>query len=134
MKALITIALAAALAGCAATGVRVTPEQAAAFKPGEATELQVVQQLGQPTQRMSLGDGSVILMYSYAEYKTRPASLIPVVGAFAGGSDVASSAVSLRFGKDGKLIDTSSYSSGMGTGIGASAGKIEPKTTDQPRQ
>lgn len=134
MKRLLAIALAAALAGCAATGVRVTPEQVAAFKPGQATEAQVVQALGQPTQRIGIGDGAVILVYSYSEYKMRPASMIPVVGAFAGGGDMASSAISLRFGADGKLIDTSSYSSATGTGVGVSAGKIEPKTADQPRQ
>ena len=128
------LALILAMAGCAATGVRVSPEQVAEFKPGQATEAQVLQRLGAPTSRMSLGDGSVILVYSYADYRMRPASFIPIVGAFAGGADTSSSAVSLRFGKDGKLIDTSSYATATGTGLGASAGKVEPKTPDQPRQ
>lgn len=133
-SSLVLLILTAAIAGCAATGVRVSPEQVAAFKPGEATESLVVQQLGAPTSRMRLGDGSVILIYSYADYRMRPASLIPVVGAFVGGGDMSSSAVSLRFGRDGKLIDTSSYTTATGTAVGISAGDVKPKTLDQPRQ
>ena len=37
-----------ALAGCGATGVKVSDAQVAAFKPGETTEAQVAALLGQP--------------------------------------------------------------------------------------
>lgn len=123
-----------ALAGCAATGVKVTDAQVSAFKPGEATEAQVVQALGQPTMRMRLGDGSVMVVYTYAEASVRPATFIPIVGGLVGGSDSRSSSVSLRFGADGKLIDTTSSTATYGIGMGPSAGKVETTSTQQPRQ
>lgn len=134
MKSACSMVVAALLVGCAATGVKVTDAQVAAFKPGEATEAQVVAALGEPTMRTRLADGTVMVIYSYAEAQVRPATFIPVVGAFVGGSDSRSTAVTLRFDKDGKLIDTSSSTTSFGTGMGAAAGKVETRPTDQPRQ
>jgi len=125
---------AALLVGCAATGVKVTDEQVAAFKPGQATEAQVVQDLGHPTMRMRLGDGSIMIVYTYAEVKVRPATFIPIVGGLVGGSDSRSSSLSLCFGADGKLIDTNSVTTTQGTGMGPAAGKVEEALTQQPRQ
>lgn len=134
MKITAALLIATLLAGCAATGVKVTDAQVSAFKPGEATEAQVVAALGEPTMRTRLADGSVMVIYSYAESQVRPATFIPVVGALVGGADSRSTAVTLRFGPDGKLIDTSSSTSSFGTGMGAAAGKVETKQIDQPRQ
>lgn len=134
VKHTVSALICAALVGCAATGVQVSDEQLSAFRPGQSTEAQVLQSLGQPTMRMRLPDGSVTLIYSYAEVRLRPASLIPIVGAVAGGSDSRSSAVSLRFGADGKLIDTTTTSTSMGTGIGASSGQVSTEGTQQPRK
>ena len=112
----------------------VSDAQVAAFKPGETTEAQVAALLGQPNMRTRLPDGTVMVIYSYAEYSTRPATFIPIVGAFVGGADTRSSAVTLRFDKDGKLIDTSSSSTTFGTGMGPPAGKVDNTSTQQPRQ
>ena len=53
-----------ALAGCGATGVKVSDAQVAAFKPGETTEAQVAALLGQPNMRTRLPDGTVMVIYS----------------------------------------------------------------------
>lgn len=134
MRIFASAALAACLAACAATGVRVTDEQVSALKPGEATEATAVAALGAPTMRTRLADGWVVLVYTYAEVKMRPATFIPIVGAFAGGADTRTSSVSLRFGADGKLIDTTSSSSTYGTGTGVAAGQVAAEPAPQPRQ
>jgi len=133
MKAFAVFAIVAALTGCAATGVKVTDAQVSAFKKGEATEAQVLQALGQPTSRMRLPDGTVMLVYSYAEASVRPTTFIPIVGGLVGGYDSRSTSATLRFGADGKLIDTYSSSATYGTGTGAAAGKVDTTSTQQPR-
>lgn len=81
-----------------------------------------------------LADGTSMVIYSHYEAKVRPETFIPLVGAFVGGSDATSNTATLRFDASDKLIDTSSSSSTFGTGMGLSAGKIEPTTLDQPRK
>lgn len=127
-------ALALCVAACASTGVRIMDEQLTGLKAGETTEAAVVAKLGAPTMRTRLGDGSVTLIYTYAEAKVRPATMIPFAGAFVGGTDVRSNSVTLRFGADGKLIDTASSSSTYGAGTGAAAGQAAAEPTQQPRQ
>lgn len=122
------------MAGCAATGVKVSEDQLAALKAGETTEAQIVAKLGQPTARTRLGDGTVMLQYVYAESKVRASTYIPIVGAFTGGADTRSNVVMLRFGIDGKLIDTTSSASTYGTGTGLAAGAVTTAPTQQPRQ
>ncbi|MNE74170.1 hypothetical protein D3C80_1702290 [compost metagenome] len=75
-----------------------------------------------------------MVIYSYYEAKVRPETFIPIVGGFVGGSDSTSNTATLRFDASDRLLDTSSSSSAMGTGMGLSAGTIEPVTTDQPRK
>ena len=64
----------------------------------------------------------------------RAASFIPIVGLLAGGTDIKTNMVLLTFGPDGKLKDTMASSGEHGTGMGVSAGKIDPSDTQQPRQ
>jgi outer membrane protein assembly factor BamE (lipoprotein component of BamABCDE complex) len=136
MKKLISLIAACALvAGCAATGVKVTDEDLAFLRTGETTESEVVERLGPPTTRMKLGDGSTFMMYTYAEYSTRASTFIPIVGAFVGGADTKSSHVTLRFDKSGKLIDSSSSSTNMGTASNLSSGVSSPGgDVQQPRK
>ena len=127
------VAASALLVACAATGVKVSDEQVAALKPGETTETQVLAAFGAPTMRMRMPDGTVSLIYSYAEAQVRPATLIPFLGPFVGGADSRSSSVTLMFSPEGKLLNTSSYSSVYGTSMGPASG-AKPAPTDQPRQ
>ena len=107
--------------GCATIGREITDDQLATLKKGETTAAQTVTTLGQPTSVTRTSDGRQILSYVFAHAQARPASFIPIVGIFAGGSDVRSSMVMLTFDKDGIFRDyTSSQSvTGMGTGFAA---------------
>lgn len=133
MRALITIALAGTLSACAATGVKVTEQQAAQLTPAYSTIDDAIARFGQPTQRTRLPDGSVILSYAHAQATVRPATFIPLVGAFVGGTDTTSGVVSLRFDSAGKFVEYTSSTSTHGTGLGASSGVTTPQNTDQPR-
>jgi len=133
MKFSMLAACVAVLAGCAAGGVKVTDQQVAAFKAGETTKSTVLATFGEPTMQMRLADGSTMVVYSHYEATVRPATFIPIVGAFAGGSDTRSSTMTLRFDAADKLIDTTSSSSAIGTGTGLAAGRPVP-VEDQPRK
>ncbi|CAN7597868.1 outer membrane protein assembly factor BamE [Pseudorhodoferax sp. LjRoot39] len=134
MRTLAIAVVSVALAACAAGGVKVTDDQLTSLKAGETTKAQVLAMLGAPTMQMRLADGTSIVVYSYYEAKVRPATFIPVVGAFAGGSDSSTNTATLRFDAADRLIDTTSSSSAMGSGMGAAAGQIQPATVDQPRK
>ena len=133
MKRMIAAAC-VALAGCAATGVKVSEAQLSALHKGQTTVQETVALLGEPTSRVSPGDGSTTLVYVYAESKIRASSFVPIVGAFAGGSDVRSSMATLHFDAAGKLDNITSSSSQYGTGTGLAAGQVEPGQVQQPRQ
>lgn len=134
MKLPCVVLVASLLAGCGSTGVRVTEQNLEAFKVGETTEAEVISQLGKPTMRTRLPDGAVMVVYSYAEYSTRPATFIPFVGPFVGGADVTSDAVTLMFGANGKLTQTSTSSTAYGTGRGPSSTAPAQVETSQPRK
>lgn len=122
-----------ALSACASSGVKVTENQTAAFEKGKTTRQEVIAKLGKPTMQTSLGDGTKLVHYTYAEATVRPSTFIPLVGAFVGGTDSQSSHVSMRFDAQDKLIDITTSESQMGTGTGFAAGAIAP-STDQPRR
>ena len=133
MKQFLLMAIAAAALGCAATGVRVSDEALARLQPRVTTVDQAVGVLGSPTTRMKMADGTTSLHYVYAEVKIRPASFVPIVGALAGGSDVRTRSVTLRFDVGGQLVDMSTSQSEYGTGTGAAAGATTPGPVQQPR-
>lgn len=122
-----------ALAGCAASGVKVTDEQVAGLKKGETTKAEVISAFGSPNMQMRLADGTSMVIYSHVEVAVRPATFIPIVGAFAGGADSRSNSMTLRFDASDRLIDTTSMSSAYGSGNGLAAGTIAP-VDNQPRK
>ena len=93
------LAVALTLSGCASTGVQVTDDQIAQFKEGQTTKQQVIATLGQPTTTMRNSDGTTMLMYTYAEARTRASTFIPIVGMFTGGVDTRSNNVVLVKGQ-----------------------------------
>lgn len=133
MKKIAAIAVALVLAGCASSGVRVTDEQMSQFKEGQTTQQDVITALGQPTTTMRNADGTTVLMYTYAEARTRGSTFIPIVGAFVGGVDTRSNNVMLTFDQQGVLQSTSSSSSQYGTATGIAVDGGAP-VTDQPRK
>lgn len=118
MKVVIALSLVISLAGCMSTGVEVSQDQTSSFKTGTTTQQEVVARLGAPTSRTSLPDGSSMMVYSFASAKARPASFIPIVGAFVGGADSRSSMVMFQFAPDGTLKSTTRSDSAMGSRMG----------------
>lgn len=133
MKSIVIAIAALALSACASSGVRVTDDQLSQFQEGQTTKQEVIAALGQPTTTMRNADGTTMIMYTYAEARTRGSTFIPIVGAFTGGVDTRSSNVVLTFDQQGVLQNTSSSSSqyGTATGITVDAGGPVP---DQPRK
>lgn len=130
MTAIVVIAI----AGCATVGREISDAQIGTLKKGETTSTQAIAALGQPTSVTRLSDGRQIMTYSFAHAQARPASFIPVVGLFAGGSDVRSSAVMLTFDKTGILQDYSSHQSVTGAGTGFAAGTYTQPDMTLPQE
>ncbi|WER47680.1 hypothetical protein CupriaWKF_08040 [Cupriavidus sp. WKF15] len=91
------------MAACVSTGVDVMPEQMENFLPGFSTIEDVTGQLGKPTSRAALSNGSTILVYSYATSKPHAESFIPFIGPLFAGGDIRSSTVLFEFDQDGVL-------------------------------
>ena len=98
--------LAAATASFA--GKPITPEQAASFKIGEATEAEVTHALGKPITISADSDGQTILVYASSGTHVKAVTFVPIIGMFAGGAKGTTSVTSFTFAKDGRL---SKYSS-----------------------
>lgn len=111
--------LAAVLSACSHSGgVQVTPEQAAQFEKGKSSYSDVVAKLGKPTSTVDFANGTKAASYSYAQVGTRPETFIPIVGAFAGGSDVKSNMVTFMFDQKGMLTDYMSTASQSSSKLG----------------
>jgi len=112
----------ALIAGCAASGVQVSDQQAQSFRVGHATYGDVVAQLGEPTTVTTSNNGQRIAVYSYSAISARPQNFIPYIGPFVAGYDTKSSAVSFIFDARGVLRETSSTQSNRGIGANLAAG------------
>ena len=123
------------LGGCASTGVRVDEAKAAQFHDGRTTYGEVISSLGQPTSDMTASNGERTVMYTYAHAQVRAATLIPVVGMFAGGMDTNSTNAIFSFDSHGLLKSHSTSRSQYGTGSGVVSGAAPGVPSgDQPRQ
>jgi len=91
------------LAGCVSSGTQVKESTAAQFQNGVTTEADVVRDLGPPQGVTSGSDGKRLLVYSGMHAQVKGATLIPIVGLFAGGATTQVSTVVFTFGQDGKL-------------------------------
>lgn len=124
----------ALLAGCAATGVKVTEQQAEQFKVGSSTYSDVVTGLGPPTSTTMASNGTRIAMYTYASMRSQPQNFIPYIGPLVAGYDNQSSAVTFTFNQAGVLTGTTSTQAGMGTGANLAAGQTAAQAPyQQPR-
>jgi hypothetical protein len=132
MRALSAGCLALMLSACMASGVRVTPEQAAKFERGKTTYTEVITALGPPTTQMLGADGARTVIYGYSEAHPRPASFIPIIGPLVGGADSRTNVVMLRFDAGGVLQDWQASESNYGTGTGLNAGTPTTNSGSQP--
>jgi len=122
MRVVIAFCLAGVVTGCAASGVKVSEQQAEAFKVGSSTYSEVVAALGEPTATTVAANGSRTAAYNYTSIRSQPQNFIPYLGPLVAGYDSQSSSVTFTFDQRGVLTGTTSSQSGMGTGANLAAG------------
>lgn len=103
MRKIAVILALVSITACATVGKNIADEQLSEFKPGISTEVDVVEKLGKPSSRTRLGDGSVMISYSFVTMQ---------FGAYNG------RIVSVRFSPDGKMVDTTVSETNAGGGAG----------------
>jgi hypothetical protein len=108
-----------ALVGCVSIGNEVKSDQLATFTKGKTTIEEVTTALGQPISSTATSDGRRIINYAFMHNQSRPESIIPAVGAFAGSADMRTRYVMFTFDKDGVMENytQSEFSSGMGMSL-----------------
>ena len=122
MRSIATLAAALALSGCAAAGVKVTEEQAQAFKVGSSTYPEVVAALGNPTSNSLSSNGVRTAVYTYSSARAQAQNFIPYVGPLVAGYDRQASTVVFTFDPGGTLTGMTSSQSGVGAGANLAAG------------
>ena len=130
----IVLVLSLFAAGCVAMGTQIQEKQLSKLEKGKTTMQEVVANLGQPSTNTYNSDGTRTIAYMYMEAQTRPETFIPFIGGLIGGADSRSNVVTLRFDKNGTLLDYSSSTSSVGTGMGISSGTTFDRVEDQPKQ
>ena len=112
----------ALLAGCVATGTKVTEEQLGAFQRGLTTCPEIVTVLGKPTQSTLHSDGSKELVYSYTQSQVKPINYVPILAAFARGETAETTTVALLCDPRQVLVSYTATSGQSTIGYGLSSG------------
>jgi outer membrane protein assembly factor BamE (lipoprotein component of BamABCDE complex) len=96
------MSLAIFFCGCASTGNKQIADTGAVAKieEGKSTKADVRALVGEPTKVNFRDDNTEVWEYVYTRGQMRPATLIPVVGWFAGGMDTTGSTLTILFNKD----------------------------------
>lgn len=85
--AVLAAALAVLFSGCASSGTKIDPAAVQRIEKGKTTKAKLLAMFGAPLSASLLGDGREVLVWSYAHARVKAATVIPVVGIFAGGAD-----------------------------------------------
>jgi len=123
--------LAVCLAGCVSSGRKIDQSAADKIEKGKTTREQVVNLIGSPDHITRTGNGDTIFMYNYMRIAAKPASFIPYVGLFVGGSNLQHQMYMVTFGPDGVVKDyLSTYGAsesdrGLATGSKAEMPDVE---------
>jgi hypothetical protein len=110
------------LVGCAASGVKVSEQQAESFKVGTSTYDDVVKTFGAPTSTTLNPDGTRIAAYDYTSIRSQPQNFIPIINRLAAGYDKETSSVTFTFDRGGILTGTTSTQGGAAAGANLAAG------------
>jgi hypothetical protein len=122
MRGIAVFCVLSLLTGCAASGVKVTEEQAESFKVGVSSYSDVVTSLGPPTSTSVSSNGARTAVYTYAAVRSQAQNFIPYIGGFVAGYDTQKSDVAFTFDQRGILTNMSSTQTGIGTGANLAAG------------
>lgn len=133
MKSILLVcALVLTISGCiSTTGAKVEPDQLVGFEKGVTTEADIVKKLGRPAVSTASSDGSKVLTYAFSNYKVRGATFIPIVGLFAGGTDMQMRTTTFIMGTDGTMTSHQSSDTNMSTGPGVQADAKEEANAAQ---
>ncbi len=106
------------LSACASVGNQVLAEVdpktvSRAILDGKSTKAGVQETFGDPMDTTFTENGSEIWKYSYAYATPMAANFIPVVGIFAGGSNVQKRVLTILFNKSGVVMNHSMTSSDL---------------------
>lgn len=110
------------ISGCAASGTKVSEEQAQSFRVGASTYADVVAAFGNPTSTSVSTAGGRTATYSYTSTRAQPQNFIPYVGPLVSGYDTQTSSVTFTFDDRGILTSTTSTQGGTGVGVNLAAG------------
>jgi outer membrane protein assembly factor BamE (lipoprotein component of BamABCDE complex) len=119
------------LTGCMTMGRKIDQAAADKIEKGKTTREQVVSLVGAPDQITRLGNGDMTFTYSYMRATPKAATFIPIIGIFAGGSDVQHQMFIVTFGPDNIVKDlfstqgASEASMGIASGSGADLPDVE---------
>lgn len=109
MRARLGFLLVTALAGCVSVGNQTIghePESAIRQQIAPGTPAaQVLQRYGPPVSKSFTSEGAQVWTYTYAYATPKAASFIPIVGVFAGGSNVEQTQVTVLFDAEGRVRD-----------------------------
>jgi outer membrane protein assembly factor BamE (lipoprotein component of BamABCDE complex) len=104
-----------AFAACGSAGTQVTRAKAATIVKGKTTRDEVVATLGEPNSLTRDSNGRETLHYAYARSTVKPATFIPIVGAFAGGVNTQTSAFDVKLNPSGVVEEYLETQGTMGT-------------------
>jgi len=145
MRALFFLAL--LLSSCAAVGNKAItdPKVTSKIEKGKTTKAEISKLLGSPSSVDFSDDGRFEKwVYVYTKSQVRGASFIPIVGSFAGGTDVRMDTLTIQFSEAGIVQNLGKgVTTGGGGGLQDSAqasvpmkepvaSKEEPKTAYDP--
>lgn len=91
--------------GCASYGSKIDENVISKIEKGVTTEAQVYSMLGNPMSMGLSSDGKKFLMYMFTESQVKAATLIPVVGLFAGGADARSQMLQIWLDDNGVVTN-----------------------------
>lgn len=90
--------------GCASAGTKIEQSSVSQIQKGKTTKPEVIALLGAPMSASLMGDGKEMMMWSYAQTQIKGATLIPIVGIFAGGSNTKMTTFQVILNKD-KIVE-----------------------------
>lgn len=108
----------AILQGCATAGRPIDQAGLSKIQRGVTTQAEVVQLMGEPNAISRDGYGNTYLVYLYSHSQVKPSTLIPVVGALAGGAKAKAQSATIAIGPDDKVTNIMSSASNQDVNTG----------------
>ena len=133
-KTMLMLLVAVIISGCVSVGRKLDQDQVAKIKKGD-TGQQVLALVGSPDQVTTVGNGDTTWSYTFTRATPTAVTFVPIVGAFAGGSDVQHQILVVTLDGDGVVKNIMSSYGSQSMGVGASSGgSAELKDTEDGKR